>query len=267
MEPTVEIPTGAAPAVAPQEKSAPPPVTEKMTAGEPNKANPSENGKPETTKINNPPENQIDPTKAIEKIEAIVKDPEYQKIIDRITAKAKAEGKILNENELHIQALSEYAQQVDKVTEETEKEQEEPLSKEQKNEISKNLKKIFKENPDEMSEVTKKAVLLAKAEANEIKLKEKQNATDKQKAKASEATAELKRQYILALQKLNEALGGKNPQLIKYLQEAPGSPDILKMLKKEKRSSLFQTIMEFISAQVLSVGKDAIDDVGTVPEH
>jgi len=216
-----------------------------------------------------PPENKIDINpEGVEKLEKIVGSQKYKEIADRITAQATAEGKRLNPDELSIRVLEEYAQQeMEEATKQTEEQQGEPLSDEQKIAISKTLKGVFKENPDTMSEITKKAVDLAKLQAREIKLNEKQNATEGQKAKASEATVKSKKQNALALQKLNNTLEGKNPQLIKYLQEAPNDPNILELLKKEKRGSLIKTLLKILAILGLSEITSSVEEATSISEH
>lgn len=172
-------------------------------------------------------------------IEAIASDPEYQQMLQEKILQAQAEGKKVDSEDLKLEVLAEYLQEESEEAENREEtEQKIPLTPEQKKAISKEFGRAFKEIPEDMKIITKKTFL-------------------PRKAKASESTIDIQKEYDTVLKKIeNSAFGKNNQRAIEYLKESLDNADILKLLKKEKNKNLLMSILKMVFMMGFGAGKE-----------
>jgi hypothetical protein len=217
-----------------------------------------ENLKKQQTATEKPQENA---GKKSESEKIITSDPEYQRIFEEKVKQARVEGKNPDLKTLETETLEEFAQgEIKETQEEVEEQQGNPLTPEQKMEISKEFKNAFKANYREMADITKKTAILVKAKAREIKLQESSRATEEQKARASEAIVKAQEQYDSAIKEIGEKFGN-NPRLMKYIRDSSDNSKALDLLQNEKRKALIKIILQLALAIGFSAGVETADDV------
>jgi hypothetical protein len=201
--------------------------------------------------VSKAPENAKDQAQLQKGFGFILDDPSYQKIFAEKVSQAQSKGENPDLKTLQVDTLADYFQQKsEEVAEKIEIQQGEPLTEEQQGIISKEFESAFKTDRKGMDEITKKALDLTKARAEEIKLKADKTVADEQILEAIKTVTELREVYDTLIK---EKFGEKDSELRRYLEEVSNNSNILVLLQKAKNKSLLRIILEIVATIASSV--------------